>query len=379
MKLIVPTAFGTESVTARELMDLGYTDQVKENGKVMFEGDELAIARTNLWLRTGARVEILMGMFEARTFEELFQQTKALPWDEWLPENAAFPVTGKSVQSTLFSVSDCQAIVKKAIVEKLKTKYHREIFEETGPTYKIEVALLKDIVTITLDTSGPGLHKRGYRRLTGAAPMKETMASALLLLSYWKGGRVLYDPFCGSGTIPIEAAFIALNKAPGMHRRFLAETWGNFDPSIWKQARQEAKDLMRPAYDLQISGSDIDPKAVELAMHSAKEAHLENMIRFSVGDMRHFTSREQYGFIVTNPPYGERLGEQAETEQLYRDMGKTFRKLDTWSFYIISGHQEFERYFGKRADKRRKFYSGKLMCQYYQYFGPKPPRKPKDE
>ena len=375
LELIAPTAFGLEAVTARELKTLGYEQTETENGRVLFWGDEYDVARTNLQLRTAARVLIRLASFPAVTFEELFQGVMAIPWEDWLPEDAAFPVDGRSVKSGLFSVSDCQAIVKKAIVERLKRNYRREIFEETGPLYRIEVSLLKDVATITLDTSGAGLHKRGYRKMTGEAPLKETMAAALLLLTYWKRDRLLLDPMCGTGTIPIEAALIARNQAPGLGRSFAAERWPNFSPDIWEKARQEAKDLLCPSGDFRIYGSDIDAKAVDFARACAKAAGVSGCVRLEQSDFRKLTSRESYGFLVTNPPYGERLGQENEVISLYREMGRVFRQLPDWSYYILSAHPEFEKYFGRKADRRRKLYNGRLVCQYYQYLGAKPPRK----
>ncbi len=377
-QLIAPAAFGLEAVTARELHVLGFEDTRTEDGRVFFSGDESAVAKANLWLRTAARVQICLARFQAVTFEELFQGVKALPWGDWLPEDARFPVDGRSVKSTLFSISDCQAITKKAIVEKLKEKYHREYFEETGSLYRIEVALLKDTVTVTLDTTGAGLHKRGYRKIAGEAPLKETMAAALIDLTFWKPGRILVDPMCGTGTIPIEAALIAENRAPGLNRTFSAEEWQNFAPAFAK-AREEAADLIRPCKEITIFGRDIDAKAADVSQTCARLAGVQNAVRFERADMRKFTSDEKYGFILTNPPYGERLGQEEEVQEIYRDMGKVFRKLDTWSYYVITAHPEFEKLFGRKADKRRKLFNGRLPCQYYQYLGPKPPRFPKDE
>lgn len=376
LTLIATTAFGLEAVTARELENLGYTDRMTENGRITFAADEGAIARCNLWLRTSDRILIKMGEFKAESFEELFQGVKKLPWEEILPENAEFPVTGKSVKSKLFSVPDCQAITKKAIVEKLKTKYGREIFEETGPKYKIEVSILNDMATLTIDTTGAGLNKRGYRKIAGEAPLKETLTSALVLLSYWKNGRILCDPLCGSGTIPIEAALIAKNAAPGLNRDFISESWENFGNKIWTNAREEAKSLMRSAEKGLISGSDINPKNIDLSIIHANEAGVSDIVTFKQQNVRDFCSKEKFGFIITNPPYGERLGEIKEVEKLYKDMGDVFSKLDNWSYYIITSHPSFEKIFGKKADKRRKLYNGRLECQYYQYLSKeKPPKK----
>ncbi|MBE6897190.1 MAG: class I SAM-dependent RNA methyltransferase [Ruminococcaceae bacterium] len=372
--LIATTAFGIESITARELENLGFTDLKVENGRITFKGDERDIARCNIHLRTADRILIKMAEFKAVTFEELFQGVKAIPWGEFLPIDAEMHVIGRSVRSGLFSVPDCQAITKKAIVEKMKEKYNISIFEETGPKYKIEVALLKDIVTITIDTTGPGLNKRGYRRIAGEAPLKETMACALLLLTYWKRGRFLIDPLCGSGTIPIEAAMIAKNMAPGVNRSFVAETWRDFDEKIWDDVRNEARAAEIKDVPRTIFGSDLDPKAVELAIHHAKEAGVGNIAGFKQMNVLDFYSKEKYGFIVTNPPYGERIGEMRAVERLYGDLGKVYRRLDSWSFYLITSHPSFEKLFGRTADKRRKLYNGQLLCQYYQFLGPKPPK-----
>lgn len=372
--LIATSAFGIEAVVGRELSWLGYDDQFIENGRVTFSGDEAAICRSNLWLRTADRVLVKMGEFKALSFEELFEGTKALPWEEWIPENAKFPVEGKSIDSKLFSVPDCQAIVKKAVVERLKQKYKKNWFDETGPEYTIEVGLLKDMATLTIDTSGAGLHKRGYRKLVGAAPLKETLASAMILISRWKKDRVLLDPLCGSGTIPIEAAMIALNMAPGLNREFAAGSWERIPSGLWEQARNEAKDLVQRDLELRIHGSDIDEDAMSLARYHARQAGVEPYIHLQKLPVSGISSRYKYGFIICNPPYGERIGEMREVEKLYREMGQVFGKLDTWSYYIISSHPQFEKLFGRKADKKRKLYNGKLLCNYFQFYGPPPPK-----
>lgn len=373
-QLIAMAAFGVEAVVGRELNKLGYSDQSIENGRITFSGDEAAICRTNLWLRSAERVLIKIGEFKALSFDELFEQTKALPWDEWIPVDAEFPVVGKSIDSKLASVPDCQAIVKKAVVEKLKLKYKKDWFDETGPLYKIEVGLLKDTATLTIDTTGPGLHKRGYRKLVGEAPIKETLAAALLMVSRWNPDRVLIDPLCGSGTIPIEAALIGKNIAPGINRNFSAENWPNIPSNLWQQARAEAHDLIKADKELRIHGSDIDNEAINLARHHAKEAGVESAIHLQRLDFKEVSSRYKYGFIICNPPYGERLGEIKEVEVLYTQMGKAFSKLDTWSYYIITSHLQFEKFFGRKADKKRKLYNGMILCNYYQFFGPQPPK-----
>ena len=357
IQLIATTVFGVESVVARELKWLGYDDQFVENGRVTFSGDLEAIAQTNMWLRSAERILLKMGEFKATTFEELFEGTKALEWEKWLPVDANFPVEGKSVSSTLFSVPDCQAIVKKAIVERLKTKYKCNWFSETGSRYKIEVSILKDMVTLTIDTSGAGLHKRGYRTLVGVAPIKETMASAILNISRWKGDRALIDPFCGTGTFPIEAAMIALNMAPGLNREFDAEKWENIPQSIWDREREFSRSVIKKDAEIRISGSDIDDKVMSLARYHAKRAGVLDKIHLQRLPMKDISSRYKYGFIICNPPYGERIGEQKEISKLYKEMGNTFKKFDTWSYYIISSMQNFEKSFGRKADKKRKLYN----------------------
>lgn len=374
IQLIAVSVFGTEAVTARELKKLGYFDQKVEDGKVTFAGDEAAICRTNIWLRTASRVLVKIGEFKALSFDELFEQTKALPWDEFIPENAEFPVAGYSVDSKLFSVSDCQSIVKKAVVEKMKQRYKCEWFEEDGPRYKIEIAILKDTVTLSLDTSGEGLHKRGYRKLVGGAPIKETLAAAMIQLSHWNNDRILIDPFCGSGTIPIEAALIGRNIAPGLGREFDAEKWHFVPQSLWDEARDEAYDLMVEDKELRIHGSDIDDEAMSIARYHAKKAGVEDCIHLQRLPVADISSRYKYGIIICNPPYGERLGEKEYVENLYNEMGRTFKKLDSWSYYVITSNLEFEKLFGRRADKKRKLYNGRLLCNYYQFLGPPPPK-----
>jgi putative N6-adenine-specific DNA methylase len=372
--LIATAAFGIEGIVGKELKKLGYTDQSVENGRVTFAGDERAICKTNLWLRTADRILIKMGEFKALSFEELFEQTKALPWDEWIPVDAEFPVDGKSIDSKLSSVPDCQAIVKKAVVEKMKLKYKKDWFDETGPRYRIEVGLLRDMATLTIDTSGAGLHKRGYRKLVSGAPLKETLASAMLLVSYWNGDRALIDPFCGSGTIPIEAAMIGLNMAPGLKREFAAEKWPNISKALWKELRDEANDSIKVDKELRIHGSDIDDEVMSLARYHAKQAGVEPYIHLQRQPMKDISSRYKYGSIICNPPYGERLGEINEIEKLYEQMGTVFKTFDTWSYYVITSNPNFEKLFERRADKKRKLYNGRLLCNYYQYFGPPPPK-----
>ncbi len=374
-ELIATATFGLEAVVAQEVKDLGYSQVKVENGKVTFTADESAICRSNLWLRSADRVRLKVGEFKAVTFDELFEQTRALPWPEILPEDAAFPVDGKSVQSTLFSISDCQAIVKKAVVESMKKNYGVEWFKEDGPLYKIEVSMLKDIATLTIDTSGPGLHKRGYRSGGSEAPLKETLAAALVLIARWQPDIALIDPLCGSGTIPIEAALIGQNIAPGMNRTFVSEQWPTIPKEHWREARKETHDRAEYTRELDITGTDINSDLIEAARINAVEAGVDELIHFQTRPLAELSSKKKYGKIICNPPYGERLGSFREVEKLYRDMGKLFTKLDTWSYYIITAHEGFESFFKKKATKKRKLYHGNIKVQYYQYFGPRPPKR----
>ncbi|MBS4209807.1 class I SAM-dependent RNA methyltransferase [Bacillus sp. FJAT-50079] len=374
-KLIATTAMGIEAIAADEVRKLGYQCEV-ENGKVIFTGDELTIARTNLWLRTADRVKIVVGEFPARTFEELFEKTKALRWEDYLPVDAEFPVQGKSVKSTLFSVSDCQAIVKKAIVDRLKTAYKKDTWlAETGPLFKIEVSLLKDKALLTIDTSGAGLHKRGYRAGQGEAPIKETLAAALIKLTNWHPERPFHDPFCGSGTIPIEAALIGQNIAPGFNREFLGEEWPWMDEKIWADARMEAEDVADYDQKLNISGTDIDHRMIEISQANAFEAGLGDLIEFKQMRAQDFTTKSEYGVMLGNPPYGERLGDKKIVEKMYKEIGHAFQKFDTWSYYFLTSHPEFEQLYGKKATKKRKLFNGFIRTDLYQFWGPRPPRK----
>ncbi|WP_042355310.1 THUMP domain-containing class I SAM-dependent RNA methyltransferase [Bacillus rubiinfantis] len=373
-QIIATAAMGLEAIVAKEVRALGYDCQV-DNGKVIYRGDETAIARSNLWLRTADRVKIVVGEFKAYTFDELFERTKALPWENFLPEDAEFPVLGKSVKSKLFSISDCQALVKKAIVERLKKQYKRNTwFEETGALYRIEVSLLKDVATITIDTSGTGLHKRGYRAAQGTAPLKETMAAALIMLTNWHPDRPFVDPFCGSGTIPIEAALIGQNIAPGFNREFVSETWNWMSKTAWDEARIEAEDLAKYEQPLDITGSDIDHRMVKMAQENAFEAGFAELIQFKQMQVKDFTTTKEYGVIVGNPPYGERLGEKSEVEAMYRDMGQVFNDLETWSIYILTSNEQFEEFYGRPATKKRKLFNGFIRTDLYQYWGKRPPR-----
>lgn len=374
-QVIAATTFGLEAVVADEVKKLGFTNVTVENGKVMFPTDEAGICRANLWLRAADRIRIQVAQFKATSFEQLFEETKALPWGDWLPKDAEFPVEGKSVKSTLFSVSDCQAIVKKAIVESMKRKYKVSWFEENGPLFRIEVALLKDVATITLDSSGTGLHRRGYKPLVGEAPLRETMAAGLILLSRWQPDTALIDPFCGSGTIPIEAALIGMNIAPGINREFACEDWPWIPKEVWRDSRREAHDLANYDQELFIIGSDINDQVLKVARQNAAEAFVDDKIHFQTLPLSSLSSKKKYGKIICNPPYGERIGERDEVAALYREMGRVFSKLDTWSFYILTSYPDFEKLFGKPATKKRKFYNGNIRVDYYQYYGPRPPKK----
>jgi putative N6-adenine-specific DNA methylase len=374
LKLIATAPMGLEALVADELRGLGYEDLTVENGRVVFSGDEYDICRTNLWLRTSDRVLIKMGEFKARTFDELFEGAKALPWPDFIPEDAEFPVEGRSHKSQLSSVPACQGIVKKAVVEKMKSKYGTDWFKETGPRYVIEVSLLKDKATITMDTTGPSLHKRGYRKLVTEAPLKETMAAAMVLLSRWTPDRPLYDPFCGSGTIPIEAAMIGWNVAPGLRREFPSEAWPIVSPKLWDRAREEAYDSFNDDTPLEIIGSDIDKNAIEVALAAAKKAGFGGEIKLNVAPVDKVRLNGDYGCLITNPPYGERIGDKESAETAIRALSKLSKIVDTWSYFILSPNRQVEQFFGRAADKRRKLYNGRIECHFYQFYGPLPPR-----
>lgn len=365
--LIATTTFGLEGITAKELKALGYEDLKTENGKVYFTGDEMDIAIANIHLRTADRILINMGEFEARSFEELFQGTKNIKWSELIPKEGIMHVNGKSVKSTLYSVPDCQSIVKKAIVKSMSESYGIETFEESGPLYKIEVAILKDKVTLTVDTSGPGLHKRGYREEAGIAPLKETLAAAMVLISRWKESYELVDPFCGSGTILIEAAMIMQNIAPGMCRTFTCETWPTMDAEIFEQVREGAERAIKHK-DIKLIGYDVDGRILKVARSNAQKAGVSKYIEFQRRDFNEFSSSNKYAFIITNPPYGERLGEKEEIFNLYKTFGLFKRRFSTWEYNILTSFENFEGPFGRKASKNRKLYNGKLKCYYYQYF-----------
>lgn len=365
--LIATTTFGIEAITAKELKGLGYEELKVEDGRVTFTGDEMDIAISNIWLRTAERILIQVANFKAETFEELFQGTKSVPWGDIIPVNGNMHIVGKSIKSKLFSVPDCQSIVKKAVVESMKKKYNRDWFSEDGPEYKIEVALLKDMVTLTIDTSGEGLHKRGYRKNSGGAPLKETLSAALVLISKWDASKTLADVCCGSGTIAIEAAMIGKNIAPGLNRTFVCETWPGADKKMWEQVREGARKAINKE-NFRILASDIDTWVLRTAKDNAVKAGVAEVIAFQRLPMSEFSSKRKGGYIISNPPYGERMGEQKELEKLYRDFGKLYSQLDDWSIFVITPYKDFQKLFGKKADKNRKLYNGRIQCYYYQYF-----------
>lgn len=376
-ELIAPCHFGLEAVLKREILDLGYEISQVEDGKVTFLGDAQAVADANMFLRTTERILLKVGQVKAVTFEELFDKTKELPWENYIPKDGKFWITkANSVKSKLFSPSDIQSIMKKAIVERLKGVYHMDWFPEDGASFPIRVSFMKDVATIGIDTSGVSLHKRGYRQMTAKAPITETLAAALIKLTPWNKDRILVDPFCGSGTFPIEAAMMAANIAPGKERDFLAQDWKHLVPRrCWYNALEEANDLEDRNIQVDIQGYDIDGEVLKAARANARLAGVETMIHFqqrAVKDLRH---SKPYGFIITNPPYGERLEERAALPELYREIGESFQKLDKWSMYLITSYDKAERDIGKKADKNRKIYNGMLKTYYYQFLGPKPPRR----
>ncbi|TCW31629.1 putative N6-adenine-specific DNA methylase [Thermohydrogenium kirishiense] len=375
IELIAPTLFGIESVAAKEIRSLGYEGIKVEDGKVTFIGDISAICKANMWIRSAERIYVKIGEFEASTFDELFEGVRSLPWEEWIPENGQFPVDGYSLKSNLHSIPDCQSIIKKAVVERLKKKYKKEWFDENGPLYKIKFSLMKDKAVLMIDTSGEGLHKRGYRAMSNIAPLRETLASAMIMLSDWRYDRPLIDPFCGSGTIPIEAALIGANIAPGLNRKFTSEKWGQIPKKLWLDTRKEAHSLIKMDVELNIRGYDIDESAVKLSINNAHKAGVNQYVKFAKKPLKDLRTDDMYGILICNPPYGERMGEIKEVEKLYREMGRVFTSLNTWSYYIITSHENFEKLFGKKATKRRKLYNGMIKTTYYQYFGPRPPRK----
>ena len=376
LELIATATFGLEAVVKREIEALGYKIIRSEDAKITYMGDERAIARSNLWLRSADRVLLKMGEFKALEFEDLFQQTKAVAWEDIIPADGKFTVTGTSVKSKLHSVPACQSIVKKAIVERLGSFYCIDRFEETGAEYTVKVTILKDRVTLTIDTSGTGLHKRGYRVCDVAAPIKETLAAAMVQLSFWKAGRLLVDPCCGSGTIPIEAAMIGRNIAPGLNRKFASQEWDIIPPEIWKEERKAAFEAIDYDADIRIEASDISGRAVEAAIENAAEAGVDDCIEFKKMDMARLTAEEEGGIVITNPPYGERIGEKKQIEAIYSAYNEFYRKNPTWSLFMVTTDKDVEnKIFGRPADRRRKLYNGRLEVCYYQFHGQKPGRK----
>lgn len=367
--LLATCAAGVEGLVGDELRDLGYEVQV-ENGRVRFQGDERDIVKTNLWLRVADRIKIVVGEFEVKTFDDLFEETKALPWDEYIPMDGKFHISGKSVQSTLYSVPDVQRIVDKAIAEKIKEVYFRRgMLPETGALYPIEISIRKDHAMLTLDTTGDSLFKRGYRTEKGGAPLKENLAAALIALTTWRNDRPFVDPLCGSGTIPIEAALIGQNIAPGFNRSFLCEDWEWMAEEMWEEVRAEADAAADYDVELDIQGFDINERMIEIAERNAMAAGVYHNIQFKQLAVADFKTDKKYGVMVTNPPYGDRLGEEKEVEELYRQMGEVFRPLETWSKYIITSNLDFEKFYGERATRKRKLYNGAIRTDYFQFWG----------
>lgn len=380
-ELIVPCHFGVEAVLKNEIIDLGYDISGVADGKVTFYGDAEAVCRANIFLRTAERVLLKAGSFRATTYDELFEGTKQIPWEELIPVNGKFWVTkAASIKSRLFSPSDIQSIVKKAIVERMKQRYHQEWFPEDGDRFPLRVFLMKDEVTIGIDTTGDSLHKRGYRKWTAKAPIAENLAAALIMLTPWNGDRILVDPFCGSGTIPIEAAMMAAGIAPGMNRSFTAKSWGHLIPAKeWNEVLQEAREGVRLDVSTDIQGYDIDEEMVRIARENAKLAGVDHLIHFQRREIGQLSHAKKYGFIITNPPYGERLEEKEKLAGLYRTLGERYRALDAWSLCMITSYEQAQREIGRKADKNRKIYNGMLQTYYYQFMGPKPPKKPREQ
>ena len=379
--LIATAAAGIEALVGKELRNLGIDCQV-ENGRARFKGNLETIATANLWLRTADRVKIIVGEFDAFTFDELFEKVKAIAWEDYLPMDAEFPVAGRSIKSKLYSVPDCQSITKKAIVERLREVYHRPArvpLPETGALFQLEVALLKDHVVLTLDTTGPSLFKRGYRLEKGGAPLKENMAAALVMLTNWRKDRPFYDPVCGSGTLCIKAALIGHNIAPGFNRDFACEAWDWFDAAVFDKVRSAADEAADYDIELDIAGSDINGRMIEIAQANAEEIGLGDSIQFKQQAVKDFKTEKDYGVIVANPPYGERLGEEEQVRVLYREMGEVFRPLKTWSKYILTSDLAFEEFYGAKATKKRKLYNGAIRTDLFQYWGERPPRKPRND
>lgn len=374
--LVVPCHFGMEAVTKREIYNLGYEITHVEDGRVTFAGDAEAVCRANIFLRSAERVLLQVGRFPATTFDELFEGIRALPWEDYIPKDGKFWVTkASSIKSRLFSPSDIQSIAKKAMVERMKQSYRLDWFPEDGAAYPVRIFLLKDEVMVTIDTSGESLHRRGYRLLSSRAPLTETLAAALILLTPWKRDRILVDPFCGSGTFPIEAAMMAANIAPGMNREFTAEKWTNLIPrQLWYETVEEARELVDTDFEVDIQGYDIDAEVVKAARENARRAGVDGLIHFqqrAVADLHH---PKKYGFLITNPPYGERLEDKEHLPQLYRQIGEAYAGLNDWSLYMITSYEDAERYIGRKADKNRKIYNGMIKTYFYQFMGPKPPK-----
>ena len=376
-ELIAPCHFGLEAVLKKEILDLGYEISLVEDGRVTFIGDDEAICRANVFLRTAERVLLKAGSFKAETFEELFQGTRNIPWEDFIPEDGKFWVAkASSIKSKLFSPSDIQSIMKKAMVERLKNRYGVTWFPENGASYPLRVFLYKDMVTVGIDTSGESLHKRGYRTLTSKAPITETLAAALILLTPWNRDRILVDPFCGSGTFPIEAAMMAANIAPGMNRSFLAEEWRNvIKRKCWYEAMDEAGDLVEEDVQVDIQGYDVDGDIVKAARSNARSAGVDHMIHFQRRPVSAMSHPKKYGFIISNPPYGERIEEKENLPALYREIGERFAALESWSMYLITSYEDAQKYIGRKADKNRKIYNGMLKTYFYQFMGPRPPRR----
>lgn len=376
-ELIAPCHFGLEAVLKKEILDLGYEIAQVEDGKVTFLGDAEAICRANIFLRTTERILLKVGSFKAVTFEELFQVTKALPWEEYIPQDGRFWVKkANSIKSKLFSPSDIQSIMKKAMVERMKQGYGVSVIPETGADYPVRVSLYKDIVTVALDTTGESLHKRGYRKLTSKAPIEETLAAALIMLTPWNKDRILVDPFCGSGTFPIEAAMMAANMAPGMNRSFLSEDWKQIIPrKCWYEAMDEAQEMVDDTVSVDIQGYDLDPEVIKAARANAELAGVAHMIHFQQRPVAELSHPKKYGFLITNPPYGERIEDKKNLPALYTQIGERFKALDSWSAFIITSYEDVEKYMGRKADKNRKIYNGMMKTYFYQFLGPKPPRR----
>lgn len=373
-QLVASCAFGLEALVKQEISDLGYAVQQVQDGKVYFTGPQKAICESNLWLRTADRIGIVLAEFPAQTFDELFDQTQLLPWSDWLPKDAFIHVTARSQKSKLFSLRDCQKIVKKAILESLKRKYKLQRFPEDGPRFPVEIALHRDQARLIMDTTGPSLHKRGYRSDAGKAPLKETLAAALVKLSRWEPPRLLVDPLCGSGTILIEAALLAMNRAPGLERQFQAEAWPWLSDKLWQTARAEARSQIQPL-EVRLLGSDTDGKVLKKARENAENAGVGDEVAFQTLPVAEFRSRKRYGCWISNPPYGERLSDLNQINQLYREFRVVWDSLEDWSFFLLSSDPMLEKKLGRQASKRRKLFNGQIACQYYQFFGPFPPRQ----